>query len=74
LFSHVSVLAGCGAAKHCDGAGEEAAFHAPNGLAIDSEGTLYVADSGTNIQMHIDSIDVYTYIHIYIYIYIYIYI
>jgi len=44
----VSVLAGCGAAKHRDGSGKDAAFHAPNGLAIDSEGTLYVADSGNH--------------------------
>ena len=27
----VSILAGCGAARHADGAGSEAAFHAPNG-------------------------------------------
>mmetsp|Transcript_28556 Transcript_28556/g.87381 ORF Transcript_28556/g.87381 Transcript_28556/m.87381 type:complete len:335 (+) Transcript_28556:746-1750(+) len=44
----VSVLAGCGAAKHRDGFGKDSAFHAPNGLAIDAEGTLYVADSGNH--------------------------
>lgn len=45
---HVSVLVGCGAAKHRDGFGKDAAFHAPNGLAIDAEGNLYVADSGNH--------------------------
>ena len=44
----VSILAGCGAAKKTDGKGDEAAFHAPNGLAVDSEGILYVADSGNH--------------------------
>lgn len=44
----VGVLAGCGAARHTDGVGFEAAFHAPNGLAIDAEGKLYVADSGNH--------------------------
>jgi hypothetical protein len=45
---HVSVLVGCGAAKHRDGFGKDAAFHAPNGLAIDAEGNLFVADSGNH--------------------------
>ena len=31
LEGDVSILAGCGAARHADGAGSEAAFHAPNG-------------------------------------------
>ena len=44
----VAILAGCGAAKKADGKREEAAFHAPNGLAVDSEGNLYVADSGNH--------------------------
>jgi len=44
----VRILAGCGAAKKLDGLGDEAAFHAPNGLAVDSEGMLYVADSGNH--------------------------
>jgi hypothetical protein len=44
----VSVLAGCGAPRYQDGAGAQAAFHAPNGLACDAEGELYVADSGNH--------------------------
>lgn len=44
----VTTLAGCGAARHSDGLGPDAAFHAPNGLSIDSEGVLYVADSGNH--------------------------
>jgi len=45
---HVEPLAGCGAARHADGAGADAAFHAPNGLAIDADGDIYVADSGNH--------------------------
>ena len=44
----VTLLAGCGAPKRADGVGAEAAFHAPNGLAIDAAGNLYVADSGNH--------------------------
>lgn len=44
----VQILAGCGAARKADGKGEAAAFHAPNGLCVDSDGVLYVADSGNH--------------------------
>jgi hypothetical protein len=44
----VSILAGCGAPLHRDGYGSSAAFHAPNGLSIDADGVLYVADSGNH--------------------------
>ena len=40
------VLAGSGARGYADGKGAEAAFAHPCGLALDSEGTLYVADCG----------------------------
>ncbi|KAL3904642.1 MAG: hypothetical protein SGPRY_011209 [Prymnesium sp.] len=42
------LVAGCGAARRVDGPRQLAAFHAPNGLAVDSEGILYVADSGNH--------------------------
>ncbi|KAL1496326.1 hypothetical protein AB1Y20_016283 [Prymnesium parvum] len=44
----VKIIAGCGVARHADGERANAAFQAPNGVAVDSEGTLYVADSGNN--------------------------
>ena len=44
----ISVLAGCGAPRQADGHGTSAAFHAPNGIAVDAEGTLFVADSGNH--------------------------
>ena len=39
-------LAGCTGAN--DGAGSAARFHYPNGVAVDSAGNLYVADSGNH--------------------------
>ena len=42
------VLAGSGARGYCDGVGQEAAFAHPCGLAIDSEGAVYVADCGNH--------------------------
>ena len=44
----VTMIAGCGASRHADGAATTAAFHAPNGLAVDTEGNLYVCDSGNH--------------------------
>ena len=44
----VATLAGCGAPRQADGVGTQAAFHAPNGLAVDAEGVLFVADSGNH--------------------------
>ena len=46
--SRAQILAGCGAPRHADGVGAAAAFHAPNGLAADADGYLYVADSGNH--------------------------
>jgi sugar lactone lactonase YvrE/murein DD-endopeptidase MepM/ murein hydrolase activator NlpD len=38
-----------GAPGLADGAGEAARFSTPSGLAIDAEGTLFVADTGNNV-------------------------
>lgn len=43
----VTTLAG-GKEGFADGAGGQASFHTPSSLAIDSEGNLYVADTGNN--------------------------
>uniref|UniRef100_A0A6U5EUN1 BTB domain-containing protein n=1 Tax=Calcidiscus leptoporus TaxID=127549 RepID=A0A6U5EUN1_9EUKA len=50
----IEILAGCGAARHEDGVGADAAFHAPNGLAINADGELYVADSGNHCVRKVD--------------------
>lgn len=44
----VTTFAGSGAAGSSDGTGLAAQFRNPNGLALDSAGTLYVADYGNN--------------------------
>jgi sugar lactone lactonase YvrE len=44
----VSTLAGTGAAGYVDGPGASAQFSAPNGIALDPDGSLYVADSGND--------------------------
>ncbi len=44
----VTTFAGGAAAGHADGTGTAASFSAPTGIAIDSAGTLYVADSSNN--------------------------
>ncbi|WP_162612214.1 hypothetical protein [Flavonifractor sp. An306] len=38
--------AGTGRADFCDGTGEQAAFDSPTGLAVDNQGTVYIADTG----------------------------
>ena len=43
----VTVLAG-GSEGFADGAGQQASFNTPSGLAIDADGNLYVADTGNN--------------------------
>ncbi len=44
----VSTLAGSGAPGSADGTGSAATFDGPSGLAVDSSGTLYVADVNSN--------------------------
>ncbi|HUM03254.1 MAG TPA: NHL repeat-containing protein [Thermoanaerobaculia bacterium] len=44
----VSTLAGSGAYGGADGIGAAATFYTPTGVAVDSSGTVYVADSGNN--------------------------
>jgi len=44
---NVTVLAG-GSEGFADGAGQQASFNTPSGLAIDSDGNLYVADTSNN--------------------------
>jgi hypothetical protein len=46
----VTTLAGTpGVAGHADGVGKAATFSAPVGIATDSAGNIYVADSGNNV-------------------------
>jgi sugar lactone lactonase YvrE len=44
----VSTFAGNGSQGSSNGKGAAATFHAPSGIGIDSQGNLYVADSGNN--------------------------
>lgn len=44
----VSTLAGSGTAAFADGTGTAAQFNYPGGVAVDSSGAVYVADSGNN--------------------------
>jgi serine/threonine-protein kinase len=44
----VSTLAGGGAPGFYDGVGTSAAFSAPEGVAVDGAGSLYIADGGNN--------------------------
>jgi sugar lactone lactonase YvrE len=46
----VTTFAGtAGVAGHADGAGKDASFSAPIGIATDGAGNIYVADSGNNV-------------------------
>jgi len=44
----VTTLAGSGIAGSANGAGTEAQFYYPSGVAVDSSGILYVADKDNN--------------------------
>ena len=48
VAGEVTTLAGSCAAGAADGTGIEASFNFPNGLAVDSGGNVYVADSGNH--------------------------
>ena len=43
-FGNVSTFAGSGVAAFADGLGSAASFHIPTGVAIDSNGSIYVTD------------------------------
>lgn len=45
----VTTLAGTGQVGNVDGVGTEASFHHPNGMAVDKDGNLFVADLYNNI-------------------------
>ena len=45
----VTVFAGTGAAAATNGTGTAAAFSSPQGLVVDSEGNVYVADTGNHL-------------------------
>jgi len=44
----VTTLAGTGVAGYADGAGTAAQFNLPTGVAVDSNGNVYVAEAGNN--------------------------
>src|ERR1051326_3854988 len=50
----VTTLAGDGTPGLQDGAGNQARFNAPQGIAVDSDGNVYVADTGNSAVRKID--------------------
>ena len=48
-FGIVSTFAGSGVAGFADGVGLAASFNSPSGVAVDSNGTVYVADQTNNV-------------------------
>jgi hypothetical protein len=51
----VSTLAGSGVAGFADGVGTVAKFNQPNGISIDANNTVYIADMGNNMIRRITS-------------------
>ena len=56
----VTILAGTGLAGYINGAGTVARFNAPQGIAADAAGNVYVADKGNNMIRKITSAGVVT--------------
>ena len=48
-IANVSTFAGSGASGSLNGVGTIAQFSQPNGIAVDHEGSVYVADTGNNL-------------------------
>lgn len=48
VYSTVSTLAGTGVSGNTNGAGTMAQFYGPEGMAIDAQGNVYVADAGND--------------------------
>ncbi|MGZ3832472.1 MAG: NHL repeat-containing protein [Mucilaginibacter sp.] len=51
----VTTIAGNGTPGYADGAAADAEFYAPQGLAVDAQGNLFVADYGNNVIREITS-------------------
>ena len=49
LWAVVSTLAGSGSAGFADGAGAQAAFKSPHGVAVDAAGNVFVADASNHL-------------------------
>lgn len=48
VYTSVSTLAGNGTSGYTDGSGAAAQFYGPEGVAVDAQGTLYIADAGNS--------------------------